>query len=71
MTEQDVIDFAYEFRKRVSDEMFKRDWKHKDLADAIGVEPDAITYALKQFGNKNKPYQTRQKIRELFGIHDI
>lgn len=71
MTEQNVIDYAFEFRKRVEAEMLKRDWKHKDLAEAIGVEPDVITNAFKQFGSKNKPYQTRQKIRDLFGITDI
>ena len=71
MTEQIVIDYAYEFKKRVDDELHRRGWIYKDLAEAMGVTSDVVTNAFKQFGSRNKPYRTRQKIRELLDIQDI
>lgn len=71
MNEQNVIDYAFAFRKRVEMEMQKRGWKSKDLAKAVGVNPYGITNAFKQFGSKNKPYVTRMKIRKLFNITDL
>lgn len=71
MTEQVVIDYAFEFRTRVNKELHARGWIDKDLANALGVSSDTIANAFKQFGSTNKPYQTRQKIRQLLNIHDI
>lgn len=72
MTEQVVIDYAFEFRTRVNQELHLRGWIDKDLANALGVGSDTIANAFKQFGSTtNKPYRTRQKIRQLLNITDI
>lgn len=72
MTEQAVVDYAFEFRARVNEELHVRGWIDKDLAKALGVGSDTIANAFKQFGSTtNKPYRTRQQIRKLLNITDI
>ncbi|MBU7450695.1 hypothetical protein [Leuconostoc citreum] len=71
MTEQTVIDYAFEFRSRVNRELHVRGWVDKDLAKALNVDSATIANAFKQFGSTNKPYQTRQQIRKLLNITDI
>ena len=70
MTEQMIVDAAKMFKKRVKDELFKRDMTQRDLAEAIGVTESSLSLAINTFAVNKSSRDVREKVRKLFNISD-
>ncbi|MBZ5958177.1 hypothetical protein [Leuconostoc gasicomitatum] len=71
MTEQMIVDAAKEFKKRIRDELYDRDMKQRDLADAIGVSESSLSLAINTFAINKQSREIREKVRKLLNITDI
>jgi len=71
MTEQMIVDAAKMFKKRVKDELFKRDMTQRDLAKSIGVTEASLSLAINTFAVNKSSREVRESVRKLLGISEI
>lgn len=70
MTEQMIVDAAKMFKKRVKDELFKRDMTQRDLAKSIGVTEASLSLAINTFAVNKSSREVRESVRKLLGISE-